>query len=138
MPKWVSKDGVCVPSKERVALTDKNGEPYIYEGPDRAAVEYLKEQGVESLGVHFSQDPELIARVRQIHNISMKEYMDMCGYDENTTRAKFDKHLNEVNIHENPARKPGLKPRTGGINTAGEGHYAGDFGDPKATPVDKK
>lgn len=133
MGNWISKDGIQVPATEEVALTDpKTGKPYIYKGPDRSATAYLKEQGVDHLGRHFSEDPELIARVRQIHNMSMKEYMDMMGYDAKTTQGEFEKRVAEPVMHTDPPRKSGAKFRSGGANTAGNsGHLEGDFGEPE-------
>jgi len=143
MGTWISKNGVMVPAKEKVGLVNNTGktitvdgkqvapgEPYVYEGPDRSATEYLKEQGVESLGRNFWEDPELIGRVRQIHNCSIKEYMEMMGYNEKTTVDEFNKKLSEVVLHKDPPRKSGNKFNSGGRNTAGNsGHYEGDFGD---------
>jgi hypothetical protein len=130
MGNWVSKNGLQVPAKEKVALTDKNGEPYIYEGPDRSATEYLKDQGVTHLGRNFWEDPELIGRVRQIHNCTMKEYMEMMGYDEKTSLAEVEKKLEEVVTHQAPKRGRPRKDRSGGTNTAANGgHYEGGFGD---------
>src|SRR3990167_10874675 len=130
--KLVSKDGVCVPANEKVSLINTTGktiivdgksvgpdEPYIYEGPDRATLEYMKENNVTTLGVHFSKDPEFINRVRQVHNMTMKEYMEANGYDEKTSVAEFDKKLSDVNLHKNPERKQGNKFQSGGRNTAG-------------------
>lgn len=143
MSTWISKNGVQVPAKEKVALVNDTGktiivdgkpvapgEPYIYEGPDRAATEYLKSEGVTHLGRNFWEDPELIGRVRQIHQCSMKEYMDMMGYNEKTTEDEFNKKLSEVNLHKETPRKSGSKFNSGGRNTAGNsGHIEGDFGD---------
>jgi hypothetical protein len=130
MGTWVSKNGVQVPARERVALTNEKGEPYIYEGEDRSAKEYLEEQGVTSLGRHWSDDPEIISRIRQIHNCSLDEYKKMMGYDEKTSLEEVEKNLQTVNTHSEPRRKNPIKSRSGGANTAGSsGHYEGDFGD---------
>ena len=151
MPRYVSKEGVCLPAKEKVSLINNTGktitvngkqvepgEPYIYEGPDRAALEYMKEQGVEQLGQHFSKDPEFIARVRQVHNCSMKEYMEMCGYDEKTSNEEFERKFKEVNLHKDSPRKSGNKFASGGKNTAGtSGHYEGGLGEPELKEVKK-
>ena len=142
MGTWVSKNGVQVPAREKVALvnnTDKTiivdgksvgpGEPYIYEGPDRSATEYLKENSVEYLGRPWFEDPEVIGRIRQIHNCSIKEYMDMTGYDEKTTLAEVEKKLSEFVLHSTPVRKPGQRQRSGGADSTGSGkNYEGNFG----------
>ena len=131
MPRFISKNGDWKPAKEKVALTNpKTGEPFVYEGPDRAAQEMMKEMGVTSLGTHFSQDPEWINRVRQLYSMSMPEYMKMMGYDEKTSLEEFEKKMKEVNLHSDPKRNKAARQRSGGANTAGNsGHYEGDFGD---------
>lgn len=131
MGTWISKDGVMTPAQEEVALVDKDGKPYIYKGPDRSATEYLKEQGATHLGVHFSKDPEFINRVRQVHSMTMKEYMEANGYDENTTNEEFQKAMSTPIVHADPPRKRGRPFASGGRNTAGNsGHMEGGMGDP--------
>src|SRR3990167_1049496 len=129
MPKYVSNEGVWKPAKEKVALEGKNG-PEIYEGDDRAALAEIAAGNITSS--HFSHDPELIGRVRQIHNCSMDEYMKMMGYDEKVSKELFEKNLADVNTHSDPKRKPENRKKSGGQNTAGNtGHLAGDFGEPE-------
>ena len=118
MGSWVSKDGVHVPAQEEVALKDKDGKPYIYKGADRSATEYLKEQGVDHLGSPWWEYPDMIARVRQVHNCSMDEYKKMTGYDEATTKEIIEKNLKEVTLHSDSPRKPGVRPRSGPIEGA--------------------
>ena len=142
MGTWVSKDGEFFPAKEKVSLVNTTGktivvngksvgpdEPYIYEGPDRGATEYLQEQGVKSLGQKWYNDPEIISRIRQVHNCSIEEYKQMMGYDEKTTSEEFEKKFSQVNLHKDPPRKQGSRFNSGGKNTAGNsGHIEGDFG----------
>ena len=128
MPKYVSDEGNWKPAKERVAPKDKDGVDFIYEGDDRAALEEMKLGNVTSR--KFYEDPEMIARVRQIHNCSMAEYMTMMGYDEKVSKETFEKNIAEVNTYQPPKRKPQQRQRSGGQNTAGEsGHYEGGLGD---------
>lgn len=128
MPKYVSRDGVWTPAKEKVAITNSKGEPEVYEGPDRAALDEIKAGNIESKP--FWKDTEFIQRIRQVHNMSMEEYMKSNGYDEKTSNEEFEKKLKEVNIHADPPRKGGKRFQSGGRNTAGNsGHYEGDFGD---------
>ena len=129
MPSYISRDGVWSPKKEKVAITDKKGEPAIYEGPDRAAAEYLKEQGVKELGQHFTKDPEIIMRARQM-NMTVDEFCQTSFYTDEMRKADQDKKASEVVLHKDPKRSPAVKVQSGGRNTAGNsGHYEGDFGD---------
>lgn len=129
MPTFVSNNGVWEPALEKVAITDKNGEPAVYSGKDRAALEAIANGDVTSQP--FWKDTEFINRVRQVHNMSMKEYMDANGFDEKTSKAEFEKKLAVVNLHKPITRKPAKKQRSGGANTApgGGGSLEGDFGD---------
>lgn len=128
MPSYVSKDGVWKPAKEKVGITNSKGEPDIYEGDDRAALEEIKAGNVESKP--FWLDTEWVNRVRQLHNMSMEEYMKSVGFDKETSNQEFEKKIKEVNTHKDSPRKPGSKFASGGKNTAGNsGHLEGDFGD---------
>lgn len=128
MPSYVSLNGVWEPALEKVALVKKDGEPFIYEGKDRAALEEIAAGNVTSQP--FWKDTEFINRVRQVHNMSMKEYMDANGFDEKTSKAEFEKKLAIVNLHKPLLRKPSKRQRSGGANTApgGSGSLEGDFG----------
>jgi len=127
MPSYVSNNGVWEPALEKVAITDKNGEPKIYEGPDRAAKAEIKAGNITSQP--FWKDTEFINRVRQVHNMSMEEYMKANGFDEKTSQAEFEKKLAVVNLHKDPVKKPASSFRSGGADTSGQGeNYSGDFG----------
>jgi len=128
MPRYVSNDGKWTPAKEKVAITNSKGEPEIYDGPDRAALEEMKAGNVESR--YFWEDTEWVNRVRQLHNMSMKEYMDSVGFDKTVSETDFKKKLEVVNTHKEEGRKPASKFASGGKNTAGSGgSLEGDFGD---------
>lgn len=128
MPSYVSNNGVWEPALEKVALIDKKtGEPTIYSGKDRAALEAIANGDVTSQP--FWKDTEWINRVRQLHNMTMKEYMDANGFDEKTSKAEFEKKLAIVNLHKAEVRKPAKKQRSGGADTTGQGeNYEGSFG----------
>jgi len=128
MPSYVSRDGIWEPAKEKVALTDKKGEPFVYEGPDRGAVEYLKEQNVEKLGVHFTKDPEVIMRARQL-NMTIEEFCQTAYYTDEMRKKDQDAKAAQVVLHKDPIRNQPSKFASGGKNTAGGGHLEGDFGD---------
>jgi len=127
MPSYVSLNGEWKPALEKVSIVNKKGEPEIYQGEDRAALEEIAAGNVTSQP--FWKDTEFINRVRQVHNMSMKEYMDANGFDEKTSKEEFEKKLKVVNLHKKPTPKPAKKFRSGGENTAGGGSLTGDFGD---------
>ena len=132
MPKWVSKGGTWYPQNEKVGLKDKKGEPYIYEGPDRAALFVLWQDKVETLGQDFKFDPELLMRVKQLGFKDMNEYLVYIGYDEAKVEEIFKKNASVVNKHELPDKIKGIEALGGGVDTSGQGNdIPGGFGKPK-------
>jgi hypothetical protein len=149
MSRWISKDGIWHPAKEKVALkniTDKvkviggqtvqPGEPYIYEGPDRAALFELFEQKVETLGQDFRQDIELINRVKQLGYNSVDDYAKVMGYDKDKVEELFNKHASVVTQHELPDKVKALNELGGGTDMSGQGKsIVGGFGEPEVKPA---
>lgn len=135
MGSWISRDGVLKPATERVALYDKNGDPSIYEGPDRSAMEYLKEVGQESLGMHFSEDSEIIERAHEKKK-TIEEFTKQNIYTKEKREAGFrEAEAKKVN-HKLPDRKPATKQKGGGSNTAGTGgDMDGGFSESNGNPV---
>lgn len=144
MPTWISKDGVWHPAKEKVGLTNlsgktktvdgkkvKPGEPYVYEGPDRAALFELYKEKVDTLGTEFISDPEFINRVRQL-GFTMEEYLKFVGYDKEKVEEEFKKKAAIVNKHEIPEKIEAIQTLGGGMDTTGmnPARYGG-FGEPK-------
>lgn len=129
MASYNSRDGIWTPSKERVVLYDKNGDPHIYEGLDRSAVSYMKEQGVDHLGVHFKENPEIIERAHD-RKVSVDEYCKTNIHTDEKRNAQADLNEKVIVNHKLPERTSikGKIP-TGGTNTAGDqGHLEGGFG----------
>ena len=140
MPRYISKDGVWFPAKEKVGLDNKSGkeievngvkvgagEPFIYEGPDRAAVVELHKTGEETMGQHFENDPDLVDRVRQRGMKDMKEYKKRVGYDPDKAEKEFQEKASVVHKHELPKRAKAIEIMGGG---RGGGKYSkGGFGD---------
>jgi len=140
MPTYNSKDGVWKPAIERVALVDKNGDPHIYEGPDRAATEYLKEVGEDHLGMPFYEDPEIIDRAHDRH-MTVDQFCKTSVHTPEKREKEFQEKAKVKANHKLPERKAAIKQtQTGGTNTAGTGSLYGGFGDgadPKAEAVAK-
>jgi len=144
MPRYISKDGEWHPAKEKVGLTNitkqdkevdgkivKPGEPYVYEGPDRAALFELYKEGVDKLGRNFKNDPDFIARVRQLGFKDVSEYLKIIGYDEAEVEKKFNEKASAVSKHELPKKVEAIKKLGGGQDTSGQGNDTyGGFGKP--------
>ena len=142
MPTFISKDGVWHPAKEKVGLVNlsgktktvngikiKPGDPYIYEGPDRASLFRLYEEKTETLGMNFKQDPEFINRVRQL-GFTMEDYLQSVGYDEAKVEAEFKKKAAVVTKHEIGQQVKAIETLGGGVDTSGIGkNRYGGFGE---------
>lgn len=118
MPQWISKDGEWFPKNEKVALVRPDGEPFVYEGPDREALKYLRDNNVDKLGTHFMEDSDTIAFVRQKYGLEIKEYAKSKGWSPEKTEAKFKEESSKVNFHTNPKPNQPIKPKSGGENMA--------------------
>lgn len=80
MSNWNSKRGVWTPAKEEEFVLKNNPDGTvtreIYRGPDRAALEVLKEEGVDHLGQDAKYDPEIIMRARTL-NMTVDEFLKL-------------------------------------------------------------
>ena len=136
MPRYISKDGEWYPAKEKVSLIDHvgtdgraPGEPYIYEGPDRAALFELFRAGVEKFGINFMHDPELKHRVQSLGFKSVKAYAKAVGYDPEKAKEEFEKKAAVVSKHELPKKVEAIRKLGGGVDTSGGGQDRyGGFG----------
>ncbi len=131
-------------AKEKVALKNITGkvkvvngievqpnDPYIYEGPDRAALYEFYKAGVETFGVDFHNDPELINRVRQLGYKSVDAYAKVMGYDKKKIEEAFNKNASVIQKHELPQRVADLDIEGGGKDFSGQGKdKKGGFGVP--------
>lgn len=143
MPKFISKEGVWYPQKERVALKNlskkirivdgkevKPGEDYIYEGPDRAALFELFKLKVDTLGQDFRKDTEFLQAVRNMGFKDTEDYLKFIGYDHERVEKEFKEKAVVVTKHELPEKVAAIETLGGGVDTAGEAkpRYGG-FGD---------
>ena len=138
MPTFISDEGVWVPAKEKVALEKTNPEtgekePFIYEGPDRAALEMLKDMDMEEqgyMGTHFSENMELFELARGRGYNSVEEYVEKLGYNSKKAKELVAKYKSKYQTHTLPEKIQGKKFQGGGTNTAGTGNdLEGGFGD---------
>ena len=157
MPNWISKDGVFHPAKEKVALVNNSkkaitnpseegtrgfgqivepGEPFIYEGPDRAAMFALFQAKQETLGMDFHTDADLINRVRQLGYKSVDEYAKVMGYDKVKVEEDFKAKASVIVKHDLPQRVKELNIMGGGSDTSGSGaDIIGGFGEERVRPA---
>ena len=150
MPNYVSLDGVWHAANEKVSLKNitsepkkvlkldgteeivQPGEPYIYEGPDRAALFEFYKAGVDKFGIDFHHDPELLNRVKQLGFKNVDEYAKLTGYDKKKAKEDFDKKASVVNKYDLPKRVKAIETMGGGLDTAGQGQdKLGGFDLPK-------
>ncbi len=150
MPNCISNKGVWHPAKEKIGLKNlggtviehngekiQPGDPFVYEGPDRAALQMFFEQGVETMGTDFRRDPEFLQSVRnmgfQSGEDGVKAYLDFIGYNEKADEEKFKEQASVVNKHEMPKKHAEILAMGGGKDTSGSGEndQIGGFGDQK-------
>lgn len=155
MPKFVSKDGVWHVAKERVALKNNSsktvtnpsmegskyfgeqvepGQPFIYEGPDRASLFELYKVdptgNVTTLGQDFREDTDMQDRVRQRGYKSVEKYAEALGWSKEKSDAKFAELIAIVETHDLPKRVKMIEAaESGAYDTAGNEHRKGGFGE---------
>lgn len=135
MPSWVSKGGVWEPAQERVVDPNAPKGKEIYEGPDRAAIEQLKAEGVTNLGQSFRLDPELQTRARQMGFKDVDEYLATYGWDVEKAEADYKRKKAVVNDHKEEGRVPAPILPSGGddVSRSGKGRKGG-FDTPADVP----
>jgi len=144
MPTYVSDKGVWSPAKEVIGLTNvseksfkykgktiKPGQPFVYEGADRAALQELHAQKVETLGSDFRHDPEFRQAVRNQGFENVEEYLKYMDYDEKADSEKFKKMATKVTAHEMPEVVKEIKQMGGGKDFSGNrgNDVIGGFGE---------
>ncbi len=108
MSKSVSVLGKWVPAMEEVHMTNtfgktiesefitgsdgkhivKEGEKFIYKGPNREAVKKLKEAGEDFMGRDFRTDPEFLQSLRNMGFNDVESYLKSIGFDEDGEKKK--------------------------------------------------
>lgn len=144
MPNFVSVNGKWLPAKEEVGLINHSGKekvidgqkippgaPYIYRGADRAALFMLWENKVESLGMDFQRDPQMVDLVRKFGFKDMAEYCEFNGIDPIATAKEATDNLAvTVTRHELPKRVKEIEVMSGGTERgSGREIRKGGFGD---------
>jgi len=139
MPNWVSNNGVWEPATEKVSLVDHEGkegrqpgDPYIYEGPDRAALFELWQAGVKTFGQDFRHDPEFLLRIKNLGYKDIDDYLTKIGFNPLEEEKRVKEKKAKVLKHEPPKKGKAIKELGGGKDFSGMGaDKHGDFGLPK-------
>jgi len=114
MPSFVSKNGKWSAAKEKVAIKDENGEDTIYEGPDRAAKEFLEQNGGE-VGQDALLDPQNLQAARNMGFNTVDEMFKAMSPTAKEAEA-IELAQNTVITHKDPRPKPGVGDTLGGFN----------------------
>lgn len=142
MPRYISKLGKWKPVKEYYVNPDAQpGQNPVYEGPDRGAMEQLKELGmldekgniIDTPGVEPTQNSDLILRARQYGFDNVYKFLkEVYNFDKDAAEklaeseiSKLRPHTKEVKVSQ-PVQELG-----GGRDYSGQGkHRAGGLGEP--------
>lgn len=146
MPTYDSNMGEWHAAIENIVLTNKSekpieykgkeykkGQSFIYEGPDRAALQEFfridKEGTVHTMGQKFTDDVEFLNRIRQNGHKDMNAYLKHIGFDREKTEKDFKKRQGTINAHELPEQIKGIESLGSGVDTSGGGQDRyGGFG----------
>lgn len=147
--KFVSVLGKWLPRKETVTLTNtygrtltsdmivgpdgkhtvKEGEVFIYNGPNREAVKMLKADGVDFLGKDFRRDTEFLQAIRNMGFNNVKEYLKWMGFEEEIEVEK-QMALVDTLCQDKPEKKDEIVELAGGRDFTGNkaNNFIGGFG----------
>lgn len=114
MPSWISKGGVWGPKHERVYDSKKDE---IYEGPDRAALDVLKEENLDNLGMPVADDPQVL-EIAQRLGLTIEQYLERYKATPKQ-KALQEEAAKEVQDHKDPPKKRGVNPKGGGVTIRG-------------------
>lgn len=142
MPKFVSIVGKFYPAKEYYVNPDaRPGENPVYEGPDRAAMDFMRENGhldekgniISYPGQDAFADPDNMMRARQLGYKNVEEMLEgVFGITRKSIEEKAKQTLAILEPHDN--KKPRTPDRSGiggGRDYSGQGKdRLGGFGDP--------
>ena len=143
MPNYESVAGVWKPKTEyHVNPNAQPGENPVYQGPDRAALEQMKENGliaedgtITYMGSDIFSDPEMMVKARQLNCKDVNEYLTMVvpKWDKTAYLAKKEAALKVPFQHDVPTKRtPERKEMGGGFDQSGNGKSKfGGFGDPE-------
>ena len=149
MPRYISKLGKWTPVQEFYVNPDAQpGEDPVYKGPDRGAIEQLKELGMidengkitDTPGTHPHQNSDLILRARQFGFGDVYKFLkEVYNYDKEAAEKLADVEIAKLRPHTKPNEVKLSAPVAdlgGGRDYSGSGkHRAGGMGEPTDVPV---
>lgn len=133
---------------KKFKVTVQPGSPYVYEGPDRAAMyqwweengklsaaEMKKLDGNVTFGEDFRSNTEFMEQYAKFRNMfgfkDVEEYLKYLGYDSAKKQKEFEEKASVVAKHDLPKRMAEVKKLGGGQDYAtGKLNVYGGFGDP--------
>lgn len=142
MPRYISKVGKWHPVKEHYVNPDAEpGQDPVYQGPDRGALEQMKELGmidekgniIDTPGVEPHQNTDMLLRARNFGFNNVYDYLrEIHGFDKDKAEKLADSEIKKLRSHKevktfsNP-----IKELAGGRDYSGQGkHRSGGMGDP--------
>jgi len=140
MPSFNSREGVWLAAKERVALHNysgktkvingkkvKPGEPYIYEGDDRAALLEFHKAGVTQFGENFRTNTEFLQAIRNMGFDSVDKYLESIRYNSEEVAKRFEKESAEITQHDIAKKVEAIQTLGGKDTASGKVLYKGGF-----------
>jgi len=154
MPTFISERGQFHPAKEKVSLKYRGtkkmlkkdlpigvtisgevlnpGDDFLYDGPDRAAMQVLFKEGGDAgtLGFDFKNDPDFIQMTRTRGFNTVDDYLKSIGYNEEVEKKKFEEKASKVKAHDIEKLVNEIEVLAGGRDFAGGSNdIIGGFGD---------
>lgn len=118
MPTFISPNGLWKAAHERVSYIDKDGVPQIYDGPDRAAMEFIAQEG-GTVGQDALKDPQLLQASRNAGFPTLEAYLEYFKPTEQEVKKVEDAQKNTISH----VVKPPVEPvETGTLG----GHFDGE------------
>jgi hypothetical protein len=148
MPRYISKVGKWKPVQEFYVNADAQpGEDPIYKGPDRGALEQLRELGMldengkilDTPGTEPHQNSDMILRARQFGFDNVYKFLkEVYNYDRESAEKLADVEIAKLRPHtkqgESKLATP-IQELGGGRDYSGSGkHRSGGMGEPTDVP----
>lgn len=135
MPSYTS-DGKWKPAHEKTYVdysqskikANREKKSFFHDGPDRAAVEQLKEAGQDFFGQDVKTNPDNIMRARQL-GMTIDEFLKLNDPPTEAQKKAEEEKANQVIDHSPPTPKRGVQTSGGGVTIRGK------FADDNDMPV---
>lgn len=153
MARFVSIGGEWVPQQESFSMTNtfgetlksdlivgpdgshevKEGDLFIYTGPDREAVKMLKEENLDYFGQNFKMDTEFLQATRNMGFNTPEDYLKQIGYNEKEETEKQEAKAKKIKKGDIKKVAEEVNYLAGGKDSTGnkENNFVGGFGPEK-------